>query len=115
VWLGKLIHDFDGLITKSRALHQTFSARVRKKNHHPPRPPPKRNESLLKQITATLYCEVVNAFGAAAPFSQCTLCCNEVASIRVVVGADGGFFPLHEQQRADVGSGMLFSDRQIQG
>jgi hypothetical protein len=31
------------------------------------------------------------------------------------VGADGGFFPLHEQQRADVGSRMLFSDRLFQG
>jgi hypothetical protein len=64
VWLGKFIPEFDGLKSTSQALHQTFGARVRKKNRHPPRPPPKRNESLLKQITATLYCKAVNAFGA---------------------------------------------------
>jgi hypothetical protein len=46
VWLGKLIHDFDGLITESQALHQTFAARAEEKNHHPPRPP---NGILLKK------------------------------------------------------------------
>jgi hypothetical protein len=70
VWLGFFIPEKDGLITESQALHQTFAARAGEKGHHPPRPPPKRNESLLKKITATLYCEAVNAFGAAAPFSQ---------------------------------------------
>jgi hypothetical protein len=60
------------------------------------RPPPKRNESLLKQITATLYCEAVNAFGAAAPLN------NVVVQRRAVVGPDGGFFSSARAAKVDM-------------
>jgi hypothetical protein len=79
VWLGFFIPEKDGLITEFQALHQTFGARAEEEHHHPPRPPPKRNESLLKQITATLYCEAVEPFGRGGASKQRTLCCNEVA------------------------------------
>jgi hypothetical protein len=45
---------------------------------------------LLKQITATLYCEAVNSLGALRLFTTC--CELNAVKSRAVVGADGGFF-----------------------